>query len=80
MGVKLGKLQRQRRRERMRWYEDCRDRVSEVANPDVNAAACSGKTRLCTDNLVPFNRSRVPAGWNSHVARVSSHKLGKVYS
>jgi hypothetical protein len=75
--MKLGKRERALRRERMRYAQQCRERANSVFGP----GNCSGKTRLCTDNLSPSAsaRPRVPAGWNSTSARVRSHRLGTVY-
>lgn len=75
--MKLGKRERALRRELMRWKEQCRERASNV----FGVGKCSGSTRLCTDSLTPSQsaRPRLPAGWTSSEARVSSHKLGKIY-
>jgi hypothetical protein len=75
--MKLGKRERALRRELMRYREQCRERAAAVFGPGL----CSGPTRLCTDSLSPSAsaRPRLPAGWNSTSARVSSHTLGKVY-
>jgi hypothetical protein len=80
--MKLGKRERAARRELMRWREQCRQRHEAVTNPPIDQAACTGRTRLCTDSLTPSAnaRPRLPAGWNSTEARRSSHLLGKVYS
>jgi hypothetical protein len=80
--MKLGKRERQARREAMRAAEARRARIARAENPGIDAAACNGRVGSCVADLWPSAaaRPRVPAGWNSHEARRSSHLLGKVYA
>jgi len=80
--MKLGKRERQARRELMRASEAIRARIARAENPGIDAAACSGRVSSPLAALWPSQsaKPRVPAGWTTEQARKAAHLGGKVYA
>lgn len=80
--MRLGKRERQERKDRNKALEACRARVHRVMHPDVNDAACGGAVSSPLGHFWPSNKAkpRVPAGWNAGKARSLAQAKGKAYS